>query len=317
MRRGVSVGNGWRACLVLVVVMAAAACTNIKHGLYNMAIDHERGKADLVYRQIAWEGKPVALLESEEPDEKEVFVMLHGFSANKDNWVRFAGHLTDTFHVVALDLPGHGDSFYDPDMPYDIDDQVQYLHGIFHILNIDTFHLAGNSMGGAISALYAATYPGQVRSLMLFAPGGIYDYESELHRQLKAGNNPLIVKDTSDYDRLMNFALEKKPFIPWPITSVLAEKAFARKAINEKIFKDIRDSHGYDFKAALEKITAPTKIIWGVEDRVLAVENAAVFEQLIPGADKELLEGIGHVPMVEVPEQTADMCRAFITSVEQ
>ncbi len=171
-------------------------------------------------KKIEVNGKSIALLESPADPSKPNVVLIHGFGANKENWVRFAAHLTENYHVVAMDLPGHGQSSKDLDVRYDIDDQVGYVHEILQELELQTFHLAGNSMGGAISSLYAATYPEEVLSLWLFNPGGIYQYESEFGRLLKGGKNPLIVNNTDDFDRLMDFAMEHKSIL----VAVNAEK---------------------------------------------------------------------------------------------
>lgn len=304
------------AVLTVLVAVMLSACSSTKHKLYNWALEHERDKAGLTVRQIEVNGMSIALLESTPAEEKGTLVLVHGFAANKENWIRFAAHLSDVYRVVAIDLPGHGESSKDVALSYDIDDQVRYLHDILGQMGIGKFHMAGNSMGGAISSLYAATYPEQLGAVILMSPGGIYEYESELHRQLRDGKNPLIVNTADDFDALMDFALEKKPFIPWPITSVLAEKAVANRAINEKIFADIRENHRYVFQEELKKVQAPTLILWGREDRVIAVENAAIFKRLIPGSRTVVIDEVGHAPMIEIPEESAGMCKAFISETD-
>jgi abhydrolase domain-containing protein 6 len=307
--------------LVYLIVLATVlvfGCTRTKHGIYHMMLNHEYGKADLCLKTLDLDGKTVSYLESEAGAENPHIVLIHGFGANKENWVRFSGFLTDGYHVVAVDLPGHGESFKDPELRYDIDDQVAYLHEILGRIGVESFHLAGNSMGGAISCLYAATHPDQVQSLLLIDPGGIYQYESELFRQLKDGKNPLIATSKDEFYDLMDLAMEKKPFIPWPVKSVLAEKAVENQAMLEKVFSDIHITesvHRYVFEDELKKITAPTLILWGTEDRLLAVETADVFERMIPESKKVILEGIGHVPMVEDPKQSAEIYREFLSSL--
>ena len=55
----------------------------------------------------------------------------------------------------------------------------------------------------------------------------------------------------------------------------------------------------------LKKITVPALILWGAQDRVISVDNADVFDQLIPDSKKIILDGVGHVPMLEIPEKSA------------
>ncbi|MCD6586141.1 MAG: alpha/beta hydrolase [Desulfobacteraceae bacterium] len=300
--------------LVISVTVFLTGCSGIKYSLYETAMNHEHNKAGLFFKTIEVTGKTISLLESEQGENKPTIVLVHGFAANKENWVRFAAYLTDAYHVVAMDLPGHGESEKDFNLRYDLSDQVGYINEILTQLNIKKFHMAGNSMGGAISALYAVAYPEQVESLFLIDPAGIYSYDCELNRCLARGENPLIVTCDEDFYQLMDFALEKKPFIPWPIAGVMAEKATANEAINRKIFADLRGDRAYLFEDEIKKITSPTFILWGAEDRVIDVKNAALFDQLIPHSQVMILEGVGHAPMIEVPEESAKIFMDFIIS---
>jgi len=297
---------------VLCAIFTAAGCTSIKNGLYNMAVNHECRKADLASKRIAVNEIKFAFLESTPGSECPTLIMVHGFAASKENWIRLAGHLTDSFHVIAIDLPGHGESTKDPALSYDIDDQVGYLKTILTHLGLERFHMVGNSMGGAIISLYAASYPEQVKSLFLIDPAGIYDYESELFSRLRGGKNPLIVEERKDFYELMAFAMEKEPFIPWPVKSVMAERAVANNVINKKIFSEIRGDHDYDFKAELQNVTAPAMILWGREDRVIHWKNASVFNRLIPASETIIIDGIGHAAMIEAPAKTAEIFKAFV-----
>ncbi len=299
---------------ILLAVVFLSGCASFKNACYRMAINHECAKADLEKKIIDVNGMTIALLENESRRSTPDIVLLHGFGASKEDWIPFAAYLTGTYHVVAIDLPGHGESVKDFNLHYGIMDQVRYLHEILDHLKISKCSLAGNSMGGEIAAMYAATYPNQVTTLLLIDPGGIYDYPSEFTQLYQKGENPLIVKNKKDFYHLMDFALEKKPFIPWPITSVIAEKAVSDRAINEKIFADIKAPHSYVFKDAIKKIQAPTLIMWGKDDRIINYENASVFEKLIPDSQKIVLDGIGHAAMLETPEKSAEIYKAFLSS---
>jgi len=299
---------------LFLALFTSVGCTSTKTGLYDMAIHREYRKADLTSKVIDVDGMTIAFLESKQEKKGPNLVLVHGFAANKENWIRLAGHLTDSFHMIAVDLPGHGDSTKDPQNAYDIDDQVGYLKIFLDSLGVKRFHMVGNSMGGAIISLYAARYPQQVKSLFLIDPAGIYVYESKLFDCLRAGENPLIVEEKKDFYELMDFAMEKEPFIPWPIKSVMAERAVANNQINKKIFSEIRGDHNYDFKSEIQKINSPAMILWGKEDRVIHWKNASVFNELIPDSEKQILEGIGHAPMIEVPEKTANILKHFITA---
>lgn len=296
---------------ILTVSLLLSACS--RQGIYETAIGLERSSAGLEAYTVAVGDLDIAYLRNHQTVDGDTIVMIHGFGANKDNWTRLAGHLTDDFNVYAIDLPGHGNSSKPLGIGYRLEDQAGYVAKILEALSVDDAHIMGNSMGGAITALYAANYPGKVKSAVLFDPAGILEYESELVDLVMEGDNPLIPKKPGDFERLMEFALEKEPFVPWPIMGVMEERAIANRDINEVIFAAIRDA-GFesDFRNAITRIQAPVLIIWGKEDRVINYRNGEVFAAAIPKARLELMDGIGHAPMVEAPAESAELFRTFI-----
>ncbi|PSF08293.1 alpha/beta hydrolase [Marinobacter fuscus] len=297
--------------LLVTVALVLTACS--KQGLYDSAIGWERSRAGLAPAQVSVGDFEIAYLHTEHPIKADTLVMIHGFGANKDNWTRLAREFKGEYNVYAIDLPGHGDSSKPLDIGYRLEDQVGYLHSIFQALELDRFHLMGNSMGGAITALYAAAHPKQVESAVLFDPAGILEHESELVDLVMDGDNPLIPEKEGDFRRLMDFALEQKPFVPWPIMDVMEAQSIANNAINQVIFADIQDS-GFqpEFRQAITGIQAPVLVIWGKQDRVINYRNADLFVDLIPNARKVILEDIGHAPMIETPERSADLFRHFL-----
>ncbi|MDX1633348.1 MAG: alpha/beta hydrolase [Marinobacter sp.] len=297
--------------LTLLALLVLAGCS--RQTIYQTALDFERGRADLEVSSLQIGELTISYLSNPPIAGADTLVMLHGFGANKDNWLRMAGYLTKDYNVYAFDLPGHGDSSKPLDIGYSIADQVAYVNAMLDQLGLGRVHMMGNSMGGAITALYAATYPERVQSAVLFDPAGVFVYDSELVALVKQGENPLIVKQPGDFERLVDFALEQEPFVPWPIYSVMEERAIANREVNERIFAAIRDS-GYQpgFRDALERITAPVLVVWGREDRITDYRNGIIFAERIPNARLEVLDGVGHAPMIEIPRRSATLVQEFI-----
>ncbi|MBK1873049.1 alpha/beta hydrolase [Marinobacter sp. 1-3A] len=307
------------AVALLLSVMLLSACS--RQGIYETAIGFERASAGLEADNITVGDLEIAYLRNAEANNGDTIVLVHGFGANKDNWTRIARELTDSFNVYAIDLPGHGESSKPLDLGYRFEEQVAHLAGILEALGINEMHMMGNSMGGGITALYTATYPEQIKTAVLFNPAGILDYENEMVDMVLAGDNPLIPSKPGDFDRLMDFALEERPFVPWPILGVMEEKAIANQEVNEVIFAAIKEvGLTPDFRNAIKRIEAPVLIVWGKEDRILDYRNGAVFQKAIPGSQLEILEGIGHAPMIEAPEVSArlflEFAKPFISNAD-
>lgn len=301
------------AVLSLLAFAGYALLDHYKLDLYHNAMQLQAQMANLEKKRVSAGGVDWVYYENALQGQKPTLVMVHGFGVSKENWLDLARQLKDDFHLVLVDLPGHGESSFSASLRYDIDDQVERLHAFAHTLGLPQFHLIGNSMGGAISALYGATYGEDVASIILLNPAGIWDEKSELDNLLQYGRNPLVVENEADFAFLVKFSMEQPPFIPWPLTSAATELMKKRRAVSKLIFSHITGRHDYDFKDAITRISDPTLIVWGKQDRLLNAANASIFQRLIPESQVLLLDNVGHAPMLEIPGETAQIVRNFAT----
>ena len=297
-----------------------SGCASFENSIFEMGLGMERSMAGFEEKHIKLSDHDWTYLETTEDKDGPklpTVVLVHGFGADKDNWTRMVQNL-EGFHVIAPDLPGHGDSSFDKNAQYGFDKQSLRLAEFVDAIGLKSFHLVGNSMGGGISALYAFRHPARVKSLALLDAVGFYGSEpSELQLIIKnKQKNPLIVRSPEDMEALMNFAMEQVPFLPWPATNVLARKAMQKEQANDHIFKQItleaeaaRYSGG--FSNVFESLMIPSLVLWGEQDRVLHVSSVDKFFQHIPSVEVEVWPNVGHAPMVEVPEKTANRLMAF------
>ncbi|MFT6261008.1 MAG: pimeloyl-ACP methyl ester carboxylesterase [Bermanella sp.] len=293
------------------------ACAGIENSLFDMGLSLERSMSDLERKEITIDGKRWVYLEANANQDKPIVLLLHGFGAEKDNWIRMARSLGD-YHIIAPDLPAHGESFYDSNKYYGFDQQSLRLAEFVNALGFKRFHIVGNSMGGGIAGIYAYRNPNKVISLGLIDAVGFYGHEaSDVEQILETGNdNPLIVKDREGFDTLIEFAMHQPPFMPWPAANVLARRAIARQKKNEQVFEHIfkeaqtaKMSGG--FTHIFEKIEMPTYVVWGDQDRVLHVSSVEEFFLHMPNVRVDVLPQVGHAPMLEAPEITAKMFDQF------
>ncbi|MGE6791936.1 alpha/beta fold hydrolase [Pseudomonas guineae] len=275
----------------------------------------ERQRAGLSLKQIGVNDLNIHYYEGG-PSGAQTILMVHGFAANKDNWLRIARHLTQDYRVIALDLPGFGASSK-PAGSYDIGTQTERLADIIDALELNQLHLIGNSMGGHISALYAARYPKRITSLALLDNAGINSPQpSELRLRLKRGEaNPLVVKSPEDFQRLLAFIFVKPPYLPASLKGYFAEQAARNSAHYDQVFAHLVDRY-VPLEPELNKIQAPTLIIWGAEDRVLDVSSVEVMRPLLHKPSVIIMPNTGHAPMIEQPELTAQHYRTFLQALE-
>ena len=178
--------------IVITIIAACALFVGAAHifrwPLFNAAIRAQRARAQLVEKTVHVDGHDIRYLDS---GSGEPLLLIHGFGANKDNWIEIAPRLFRHFRLIIPDLPGFGDSTRDPDARYDIDTQCERLHQFIDELKFEKVHLAGNSMGGYLSGVYAARFPERVNSQWLLAPAGVESAErSEFFEQAERGDHP-------------------------------------------------------------------------------------------------------------------------------
>lgn len=248
------------------------------------------------------------------PSDGETILMVHGFAANKDNWLRFARYFTERYNVIALDLPGFGASSKPP-ASYDVGTQAERIAAFTRALNIGKLHLIGNSMGGHIAALYAARYPDQVLSLALLDNAGVSaPRNSELIERLERGEaNPLLVQTPADFERLLEFVFVETPVLPAGVKRHLAEVAIANSTHYRGVFDQLIERY-IPLEPELPKIQAPTLLLWGERDRVLDVSSIDVMRPLLKRPSVVIMRDSGHAPMIERPRETAAHYQAFLDS---
>lgn len=303
------------------LILILTACSHSQQdSLLQTVVEMGRDAASLEVKTSKLDDVTMTYLERQ--GEGPVMLLLHGFSANKDTWIQFAAELPDHYRLIVPDLAGHGDTPAPKGEDYNLIRQAERLNQLMANININKFHIAGNSMGGAISAIYASLYPQQISSLTLIDAAGVdAPNQSEYMAALEAGNNPLIATDEASFEYRMDFVMSKAPLLPWPLRPALMRKTLARQQLNKEIFEDLlatrKQLENSDFEARLSKtVTMPTLIIWGEEDRVLDVSAVEAFKQKIPHAQVKIYEGIGHLPMVEIPEETATLYSEFVAAAE-
>lgn len=304
-----------------------SGCTNLQQDrLYGSTMSFVRDSVGLEVKTAQAGDVELTYMErtSEQPDA-ETLLLIHGFSADKDNWLFFTDYLDEKYHVIAVDLAGHGESDQDITTTYDLVTQSQRIEAFMTGLGIDSFHIAGNSMGGNISAVFSTLYPNRIKSLALIDAAGIDgDTPSEFFGYLDQGQNPLIATDEESFEFRMDFSMSQQPFLPWPLRPAFIRETVARVDINKKIFQDMRTSQVELIEAGFEqqitdtiaKNNIPTLIMWGEEDRVLDVSAVAAFKKLIPQAQIKIFPEVGHLPMVEIPSESAEVYQEFLSSIK-
>ncbi len=297
---------------IILLTFLMSGCTSVQKSIFEFGLFVERYRSDLDYKTVSVNGERYAYLERK--GDGETIVLLHGFAANKDSWIRFVRYLPESYRVVVLDMPGHGDSRLDMSRSYNIEYIAASAAQIIDGLDIEKFHIAGNSFGGLVSTLYALDSPDRIITLGLFDSAGVESpVKSEFYELLDKGDNPLVVKSEEGFDRLMRFNFNNEPFIPWPGRAVLARQFVKRSEFNQKMWNDLFENRrNENLNSRLVELKMPVFIIWGEKDRILHVSNITIYKQNIPDPYVVVMKDCGHAPMLERPDEAAEYYSTFL-----
>jgi abhydrolase domain-containing protein 6 len=311
-RRSVNMRKILIAILVVIVAVVAGYYA-FPEKVAGYLINAARSKAGLTKKEIKISDHNVVYLEG---GKGPTILLLHGYTANKDNWTRFADYLTKDYHLVIPDIPGYGESSKLMDSSYDLSHQISRLHEFTKALKLKNFHIAGNSMGGFFAGIYAVRYPDEIISIGLFDAAGVTSLEeSAVLRMMEKGQNPLVLKDSSDMSRLMALVFFNPPSLPYPIKKVMVRTALANRKIYEKELKEMNQDV-FSLEKELPNIKAQTLILWGDQDKVLDVSSVPVFEKGLMNHKTVIIKDCGHLPMLEKPRETAKHYIDFIKGIK-
>ena len=294
--------------LVLAACALAAAallcgCESAGPSLKESAYRMERSRAGLVRKEITLaDGTRIAYLEG---GTGAPLVLVHGFGADKDNFTRVSRFLVPHYRVIVPDLVGFGESSHRADVDYHYAAQAQRLRAFVAALGLARVDLGGNSMGGGIVMSFAAQHPQEVASLWLIDAAGIAEAPpSELANIITTtGTNPLMITKESDFAAFMKFVMSDPPWIPGSVMDVLARERIANRDLETQVFQQIATD---SVSGAVKGLTTPTLIVWGAEDRALSVGTVPVLQALLPNAQAVVMPHVGHAPMIERPQATAE-----------
>ena len=262
-------------------------------------------------RAVNVDGIEVAFLEA---GSGPVLLLVHGWAGNVNNWKQVPEPLAKNFRVIAVDLPGSGQSGCCPCRKYNVTYYADFLAKFLDALHIPKASVLGNSMGGQVAAEFALSHPDRIEKLILCDAAG-------------AGNFPGLFK-------LAGVVMTNRSVIPlihlvFPVNEEklqglpeserlrvrLAETRYAsdaRSCTGRALSASMKSMVRHDLSDRLGQIHAPTLVIWGSNDDLLPVATADIFAEKIPGARKVIIEGGVHTPMQWKPVEFVSEVNSFL-----
>lgn len=252
----------------------------------------------------------------EDSGRGEAVMLVHGFGSSSYSWREVIADLEKSYRVISIDLAGFGFTERPAEKTaYTRFAQGELMIAVADALGIDRFHLVGHSYGGAVGAALAVRRPERIETLTLLnAAGPIYP---QLRRSKLARFRPLtfaFVRTKSLRKTNIERALKRSFADDELATEALVAEYQRRLAIEGAP----RAFWGLTVPMAdpqdvveLSQLEVPTLALWGAEDILIPVELAREKASTIAEHRFALIEGAGHAPMEERPQEVVDALRRF------
>lgn len=258
-------------------------------------------------------------LRDEGPRDGQVLVLLHDADSSLHVFEAWAATLKAHYRVVSFDLPGHGLTGPIPGAQEDAAAMVPVLDEVARTLGLERFALAGNGMGGALALYYALAHPERVSALVLIAPqdGPAADSLKDAPVLFRLAETP-VVGGLSRYANLrgsVRARLERRFFDDARVSDemvardwLLLRHAGNREALRARLSRGASDS----VIARLGGLAKPALLLWGAEDEIAPVKDAARYQEALPEAALVVFEKVGHFVQAEASAESAAIIHAFL-----
>jgi 3-oxoadipate enol-lactonase len=246
----------------------------------------------------------------------EPLLLIQGMSGTHLTWGRpFLSLLEPDFDCVVFDNRGIGNSDEVSD-PFTIAELAEDALRVMDAAGLETAHVMGISMGGMVAQQVALLAPERVRTLTLGCtyPGGegssliAPEDAGPLFEAFASGNLDRVMKAAYEVNLSPDFRADPANFEDF------AAMASALPARQQTVQLQVQAIGGHDTQARLAEIAAPTLVIHGTEDRMIPVANGELIASLVPGAQLEIFDDVGHLFWWEQPDRSADLIRTLALS---
>ena len=230
-------------------------------------------------------------------------ILIHGAGGHHLFWPPQIRRMPNQ-RIFAVDLPGHGKS--EGIGYHTIEDYTRIIIGFIKALKLNAAVLAGHSMGSAVALKAAIRFPKRVLGLCLVGSGA----------RLRVA--PSILQNTSDpstFEAALRLITDNS-FAP---QADLRLKELAAQQLAETrssiLYGDLLACDAYNVNDQLSKVSVPTYILCGALDKMVPLKSSEFLRDNIAGAQMDVLPNVGHMLMLEQPDQTADKLSGFLNRI--
>ncbi len=231
-------------------------------------------------------------------------VLLHGLFGTASNFDALIGEFSQHRRILMPLLP----IFEMPLRKLSLGGLLEYVENFVEVVELDRFHLLGNSLGGHIALLYTLKGQEHLESLTLTGSSGLYE---------SAFGTGFPRREDYEYIRKKVSLTFYDPNIA---TDEMVDEVFdivnnRSKAI--RIVKTAKSAIRHNVEGSLHKIEIPTLLVWGEQDTITPKFVGEKFHELIPSSELVMVDRCGHAPMLEQSAIFNASLKDFLSKVEK
>lgn len=260
--------------------------------------------------QAVCNGIQISFDDTEFGSTKIPLVFLHGHGFDRSMWDFQKQALRGPHRIITYDLRGHGRS-EKPVTGYGLEEEIKDLKDLLDVSKTPKAHLIGLSRGGRIALGFAATHPDRVASIITMGAG----YDMARHAPEFAEQNAQIVATLKSEG--LRAAKTYRMGMPFFASAMAKEDVAARM---DQLTLSYTGPHWLDENPPedpslvdmVSAITAPALIMVGDQDLSGFQACAKELSEKIPGAEEQVVPGVGHMMNLEAPETITETITAFL-----
>jgi len=232
----------------------------------------------------------------------EPLLFLHGGGASSD-WLPFMDKLSKKFDVIVPEHPGFGKS-ETADWLDNIGDLAYFYLDLLEHFGLEGVNLVGNSLGGWTALELAIRNQTRLKSLTVISPAGI-DLPDVPKGDVFLWTGEQTVRNLFHSEELAEAVLSR------PMPDDEQDRAMKSNVTAARLGwqPPLYNPH---LAKWLHRISVPTLILWGDDDKLIPKDYGPAFQKLIPGSTLKIIENCGHVPQVECEKEFVDTVTSFI-----
>jgi pimeloyl-ACP methyl ester carboxylesterase len=249
-------------------------------------------------------------------------VLVHGLLGYSFSWRRVIPAFAEQFEVFAPDMPGTGFSDCDPTLDCRLSSAAKRLLGFLDAVGVTSCDLVGSSYGGATAVMLAALAPSRVRRLVLVSPANPWSRIGQTRLALL--RNPVIAAPFPRLARPLrpvhDYFFRRMWGDPRRITPEMYVGYSAPLQRHGNLEHAVKIAQTWnpdmqELEAALPRIShIPPLLLWGSKDRTVDPASAEPLHQSLQSARIAVIEGAGHLPYEECPEEFGRIVSEFLHS---